>query len=265
MANQVGSAYKVMQSQTPLPRRQLGLNFSTLALIYGPTLLLFALTSWATFQADLSISFFSRDPTATLKGHPLTGMQSTLGVLVWWAAAGICFFSCLVLQRSQGNTKLFSCLLWSGVIVSVLALDDMFLIHKDLARRYLSLNVKYVFLAYGLLVVWYVIKFRRNIFDSEYFLLFLAFALLGSSILVDFFQNKWLSPARILFEDGAKLLGIVTWSAYLIRTCFHALAPINRGPELQASTLNRAEAKDLRPIKTPVTRDRESRLGVPSA
>jgi len=45
---------------------------------------------------------------------------------------------------------------------------------------------------------------------------------------VDAFQERWSSPWRILFEDGFKLLGIVSWSSYLIRTCSRTAAPPRR-------------------------------------
>lgn len=254
-----------MHLQTAPHKAQRSLNFSALAIIYGPTFFVLAVTLWAKFQANVPISFFSLDPTATLNGHPLTGMQSTLGVLVWCAAAGICFFSYLLLQRTQGNKQFCSFLLWSGAISAVLALDDMFLVHEDLAHRYLLLDEEVVFLAYGFLVVWYLIKFRRNILDSEYLLLLLAFAFFGSSIVVDLFQSKWTFPGRIFFEGGAKLLGIVTWSGYLIRTCFHVVAaPVDLEPESQPSFLNRAETKGPPSIRRPLTRDQAPGLGIPS-
>ncbi len=199
------------------------LNVSAIALTCGPTLLFLALTVCAKFYANISIGFFSRDPMATLQGHPLTGIQSTLGVLVWGGAAAICFFSCLALQRVKLQENLSFFLFWSGVISIVLALDDMFLIHEDLAYRYLSVNEKVVVLVYGCLVAWFAIKFRRNILATDYSLLLLAFVFFGSSVFIDMLNSKW--SWSIFFEDGFKLLGIVTWSGYLIRTCLHALAP----------------------------------------
>jgi hypothetical protein len=229
--SQVVSTSGVAFLQTAKPTDERRLHFSALAMIYGPTLLFLAATLWAKFHADVPIGFFSRDPMATLKGHPLTGIQSTLGILVWCAAAGICFFSCLVLHRTQSNKRLCWFLLWTGVISSVLALDDMFLVHEDLAHRYLGVNEKVVFLAYGALVAWYLSRFRGNIRNTEYLLLFVAFAFFGSSIVVDVLHHQWSSAWRIFFEEGLKLLGIVTWSGYVIRTCFHAIAaPINLAP-----------------------------------
>lgn len=239
------------------------LRFSALLIIYGPALFVLGVTVWAKLQARVPVSFFSLDATSTLNGHPLTGAQSTLGVLVWCAAAGICFFSCVLLQSRGGDKDVRSFLLWSGVIAMVLALDDMFLVHEDLARRYLLLSEEVVFLAYGSVLVWYLIRFRRNILDSEYLLLLLAFVLLGSSIVVDFFQASWPGSGRIFFEGGTKLLGIVTWSAYLIRTCFHCLAtPAELQPE--QTSMECAKAGRSVTITTTRTGDQTPGVSIPS-
>lgn len=250
-----------LESTTPGDRGTI--RFSALLIIYGPVLFVLGVTAWAKLRARVPISFFSLDATSTLDGHPLTGAQSTLGVLVWCAAAGVCFFSCAVLQRRRGNQNFRSFLLWSGVITTVLALDDMFLVHEDLARRYLSLNEEVVFLALGALLAWYLIRFRRNVRDSEYLLLLLAFVLLGSSVVVDFFQDQWSGPGRFFFEGATKLLGIATWSAYLIRTCFHALV---KPAELQSerALMESAKAAPSVTITPALTEDRPARVRIPS-
>ena len=76
---------------SPLPRAALpslrgnGLSAPLLAVIFGPAVLLFASTALVTLRTGIDPSFFVRDPSSTLGGHPLTGMQSHLGVLAWWA------------------------------------------------------------------------------------------------------------------------------------------------------------------------------------
>jgi hypothetical protein len=196
----------------------------TLVLIYGPTSIFLALTVVFSNYGDFPTAIFSRDPTSTMKVHPLTGMQSNLGILVWWAAAAICFFGHAVLRYSHSDATLRSFLLWSGVITAVLALDDFFLVHDDLVLRYLKLSETPVLLSYTALLVWHLVRFRRHILRSSYLLLLLALMFFGLSIVVDFFQEHWLSPWRIFLEDGFKLLGIVSWSGYLIQCAFHACA-----------------------------------------
>ena len=202
-----------------LSRRRVGP--AVLAATFGPAVLLLALTVAASAAMRLPLALFVRDATATLGGNPLTGVQSHLGVLAWWAAAAICFFGAAVLRRERRDRSSTAFLVWSGSITAVLALDDLFQFHEDLAVRYLRLDDKAVVLVYGVAVVTYLVRYRRMILRSDYSLLAAGLALFAASNVVDvFLQDRWTSDARIFVEDGLKLLGIAGWSSYLIRTTF---------------------------------------------
>ncbi len=192
---------------------------TTFAVVYGPALIFLALTIVANVYKGISFRFFSADPTATLGGHPLTGMQSNLGIFVWSAAGAICLLTQAVLRGRPAS----SFFLWSGVITILLSLDDLFHLHEFFAPRYLGIKEKIVYIAYGIGITCYLIKFRNFFFDSKLHLLFLAFGFFSLSVLIDLLQTRWPSHWRIFFEDGFKLLGIVGWSGYLIRTSFEAI------------------------------------------
>jgi hypothetical protein len=51
-------------------------------------------------------------------------------------------------------------LFWSGLITSMLLLDDFFLVHDALIPRYLGLSEKLIFLSYGMVTAWYLLRFR---------------------------------------------------------------------------------------------------------
>jgi hypothetical protein len=193
-----------------------------LAIVYGLTLGVLALAVLTSVRTSVPIAIFLRDPSVTLGGDPLTGALSSLGVLVWCVAAGICFFTRAILPRAQGHDAMRPFLFWSGLITSVLLLDDFFLLHDALLPRYLGLSEKVVFLGYGIVTAWYLLRFRRIVLGFGYTVLFVALVCFALSILIDAFASRWPSPWRILFEDGFKLLGIVSWSAYLCRTCVRA-------------------------------------------
>jgi hypothetical protein len=208
-----------------LPPRRAGLSVSTLAVIYGLTLLVIALPPLVSASADVPVAVLVRDPATTLGGHPLTGLQSHIGVLIWWGGASVCLFTAVVLWRMEGYTQARSFLLWSGIVTAVLAGDDLFLFHEELAPRYLNLDERFVFAAYGLAIACYLVAFRSIILKSEYWLLLVALLLFASSIVVDeIVEHKWLSPWRIVVEDGLKLLGIVSWTAFLSGESARALA-----------------------------------------
>jgi hypothetical protein len=215
----------------PPPPGRTGLRFSTVAAIYAPALVIIGLSLLLSATADVPIEVLVRDPTTTLRGHALTGLQSHLGVLVWWAAASICLFCGAILWRAATQPRLRSFLIWSGVITAVLAADDLFLFHEELAWQYLRLDERIILLAYGVVVAWYLLRFRMIILDSEYPLLLAAFLLLGSSIAMDqFVGDRWASSWRIVIEDGLKLLGIASWSGYLILASARALTPSSPAP-----------------------------------
>jgi hypothetical protein len=151
-------------------------------------------------------------------------------VLVWWAASSMCFFAAIAVRRAGHDAALQEFLLWSGTITAVLTLDDLFQFHEDLAVRYLRIDDKLVVLTYGVAVLAYLVRFRRIILKSEYPLLLAGLALFGGSNVVDVaLQDRWISDWRIFVEDGLKLLGIVSWSAYLIRTALQLVVETRPG------------------------------------
>ena len=205
---------------------------SSLPIVYGLTLGALAIAALVSVYRNVPIGFVLRDPLATLHAHPLTGVLSNVGVLVWCAGAAICFVTQTLLREQEGQKEMRAFLLWSGLITSMLLLDDFFQFHDGLIPMYLGKGEDPVYLGYALITAWYLIRFRRVIFASEWSVLFAALAFFALSMVVDAFQEQWSSPWRILFEDGFKLLGIVSWSSYLIRTCVRTAAPTRRDASL---------------------------------
>jgi hypothetical protein len=195
-------------------------NISVIAIVYGMVAIFLGFTIVANKFADIPFSFFSSDPLSTFNAHPLTGIQSTLGVLIWVCTAGICLFTSAVLRNREATDLVFHFFLWSGIITLILTCDDLFLIHEDLAYRYLEIGQKTIFAIYVLLIGWYIFKFRKTIPHSDHLLFVLALIFLGLSEGVDMIEHYWNSPWSIFIEDGLKLFGIVSWSVYLIRECF---------------------------------------------
>lgn len=195
---------------------------------FGPAVVVLALTVAASAATGIPLATFVRDPAATLGGNPLTGIQSHVGVLVWWAAAAACFLgAALVRPHNQSDTAF---LVWSGTITAVLTLDDLFQFHEDLAVRYFGFDDRAVTLAYGVAVLIYLVRYRGTILRTDYFLLAAGLALFAASNVVDgLFTDRWPADTRIFVEDGFKLLGIAGWSSYLVRTVLQ-LATASRTP-----------------------------------
>ena len=217
-------------SATDAPRRLPG-PLVIGAILIVPLLVLVAAVLAHAF-GDVPFTVITRDPMATMVGDPLTGAQSVVGVGIWWLAAGICLFAYAVASRPRVPPATKSFLLWSGLLTVVLVLDDEFMFHDDLASRIFGLRERYVMLAYGVLLAAYLLRFRKVILRTEWLLLVGALAFFASSIGLDLYnQNsclEFVTPTEtcdwsMFVEDSLKLLGIVFWSAWLIRISYLAL------------------------------------------
>lgn len=165
----------------------------------------------------IPIGRLTRDPAA-ISGSPFyVGLLSQIGIFLWSAAAAICLFSANGLSHT-GNLKVKPFLIVSGLMTLVLGLDDAFLIHEEVMPHFFGVPPEAVFVSYALLILLFLVVFNSVILKTEYVLLVMALICFGASVASDVFE----SPGY-LFEDGAKLVGIVSWLAYFFRTGTAAL------------------------------------------
>lgn len=162
----------------------------------------------------LPVSYFTADVAATTKQEFYVGIYSHIGIMLWCACTAICFFSYAALRKQSKNQKLSLFLLYSGIVTLLLLIDDLFLIHEAVFPKYFNVSEKRFYAGYGLILLSYFIWFRKTIFKTEFFFLALALGFFGVSVLIDLKFTQ-----RYLFEDGAKLLGIVSWVTYFTRVC----------------------------------------------
>lgn len=215
-------------------------SLRTLALILGSALLLVGVCLLLGLARGFSLNEISRDPLATAGLHPLTGAQSQLGVLIWWSAASICLATWAVLRHTEANRALVRFFLWSGLVTAMLALDDQFQFHDNLARELLGLRERYVIAVYGIVLGAYFIAFRKVIRRTEFLLLGLAIVFAALSVAGDLVSQQFVEagePSGVgevlnYAEDALKLLAIVCWSAYLIRFSLASLR-LPRGGEAE--------------------------------
>lgn len=193
-----------------------------LLLVFVPAIVGLLVLAAISVGSGITISTFVRESKASVE-YPFVGLLSDIGILIWTAAASICLFTSLVLRKWKSDRLVADFLLYSGVLTTLLMLDDFFLIHETVALR-----DRYLFLAYLLGVVFIMVRFRKLIQHSAYELLFVSLFFFGLSLFVDVGQNRVeevIGDWRILVEDGFKFLGIVGWFAYFARYCFRALSP----------------------------------------
>lgn len=196
--------------------------------LYFLTLLFLIVLAVASAKFNIPVAIFTRDPAATAKIHPLSGVASHLGVLLLIASGSICLFSRAILHSSGGRglNKFSLLLLCAGLMSIVLALDDLFMLHEAIFPDYFGISERLILLIYGLLLISGIVIFRKIILQTEYPTLLVAFGCFGLSFIVDGFQESIevvLGQWRILWEDGFKLLGFVGWFGYLLKASFRAV------------------------------------------
>lgn len=192
-----------------------------LLIILVPSIVVLLVMALVSVFFQVKIPVLTRDTTAIAKIHPLSGMLSNLGILLWCAAALISGFVAYVLRNIKTQDT-FWFLFFSALLSAYLLLDDLFLFHEKIAPVYLGLPEKMVIGILGIAVLSYLIAFRRIILRTNFGVLLLALGFLATSVVIDsFFELLWTSQLdnwAYFFEDGTKWLGIASWCGYYVHT-----------------------------------------------
>ena len=172
------------------------------------------------FWRGVPIPNMTRDPLAVVNAPIYTGFLSQIGILFWSYSAAICLFCAKVMPKNTGNAGVRLFLFISGLLTLVLCLDDSFQLH-EIFFPHIGLPQKIIFLGYFLMVFFWLVIFHEIILKTEYNLLVMALFFFGLSIIIDELNLKGIELH--IFEDGAKLVGIVSWLVYFFRTGVFAL------------------------------------------
>lgn len=171
------------------------------------------------------VGTFTRDPMAVVREHPLTGVLSNLGAILWSAGAALPLFTWVALRVLGGGERFRGALLGGGLLTGLLLADDLFMLHEALYPRYLGLGEEGegpILALYGLALATYLIRCRRRLLEGRPFLLVTALALFAGSVAIDQLPKDAL-VGRALLEDGAKFLGIGAWLVFQGSVCLAAL------------------------------------------
>ena len=160
------------------------------------------------------------DPATALEAPFYIGLVSNVGVLLWAATASVFLFGWALLRRRGGDVEWRGFLLYSGVFVAWLCLDDLFLLHDVVFPDVLGIPQPAVAAAYAALALAYLACFAPLVLRTDFLVLVLAFGLLAASLALDQLHavRELLPIAAALWEDAAKLLGIGAWLSYGIAT-----------------------------------------------
>lgn len=141
------------------------------------------------------------------------GIQSQIGIFFWAATAAICFYSSRLIDSSVHKKFL----IFSGCITLFLGLDDIFMFH-EIVFPSLGIHQKIVFLSYAVVMLFYGLKYTKLLLKTDYILLVLAVGGFGISLVADNFFYNYSEYITQLLEDGAKFMGIVSWTLFFGRT-----------------------------------------------
>jgi hypothetical protein len=169
----------------------------------------------------IPVGDLTRDPAAITSYPFYTGFLSNIGILLWSATAALCLFSARLVTTRRTTSRWGWFLYVSGLLTLLVTWDDLFMLHEEVLPNYLGLPEHLVYGTYISLGLIYLISFRRVILETEYPLLGVALIFLGLSVTLDVYPLPGLDP--VLFEDGAKFIGIVSWLIYFTRVSGAAL------------------------------------------
>lgn len=197
-------------------RSQLRTLRASFLFVYAPVSIILMATAAIALSTSVSVSYLIRDPTAVIGVPFYAGAISSIGVLLWWSAATVCLVGAVVLHREGRSLEERRFLLCAGALTVLLALDDLFLLHEEVAPLYLGLDDSVVYASYAVLAAAMFVGFQRVVRASDFLLLLLALACFSGSILVDVVHDSLgiRIYGSMFVEDGFKLLGIAGWLSY---------------------------------------------------
>ena len=157
------------------------------------------------------LALLTRDVAATLGAKFYIGVLSSIGALLWCAAATTCLVGAAMLRRFARQRACAAFLLGSGALLAAFGLDDFFMLHEVVYPR-VGLDERVLVVLYGVAVLTLMLRYRAVLLDSEILLWLIGGLLFVASVLVDGFVRD-----ATAFEDIPKVAGVCTWLCYYWR------------------------------------------------
>jgi hypothetical protein len=182
--------------------------------VYGAGVAVLLAVYWVADLRGVRFSHFSGDPVSIANRGRLeyySGALTYVGVLLWWSGAVAGALAALVLRGDPHRGALAAL----AALTAWLALDDLFLLHETFFPRR-GIPERWVVVGYAVLGVAYAWLARAFLRRTDWLLLLTGGGFLAASAIAD--------PLHVgIWEDSAKFLGILGWSAFLVRTALSLL------------------------------------------
>ena len=182
---------------------------STLVWAMVPAAILYAVALVWSAGEGISAKLVLKDLAQSCQAPLGQGFLSSVGYLLWMAAAAIALFAAFN-RQIQGSAVYRQFAFCGGGFSLWLCLDDMFLVHD----RYIGQSFLYI--TYAVFTGLLLFRFRGPLlrFGVDTFLV--SVVLLGLSVLTDSIQGLWPDSYQTvqIFEEGFKFLGIAAWLSF---------------------------------------------------
>jgi hypothetical protein len=96
------------------------------------------------------------------------------------------------------------------------------MLHDESAHR--GINEKVIYIIYIVSLLYFLLKFFKLVFRTNFVLLFIAGLFLGLSVLWDVLYSS-----DYFIEDSFKIIGIVFWFLYFLDTTIKSVINTTRG------------------------------------
>ena len=223
--------------------KQLQRLWPLLLLLYLPATLLWGLILILHSKTHLDIGQLTGDPIivlqsivyhiqhdpqaglATLQGIRIPrylGFISNIGVLFWCAATAISLFTYHISRKQPHTLYPPSFFLWCTLLSCMFLAEDFFMLRELFIPWYLGVVDKLIFLAYGALLITFMLRWRHILRQTDYLLLLIALLCFLFSLSVDLLADS--CHGRPFLEDAPKFFGIITWAAYHAHTATQQLS-----------------------------------------
>ncbi|WP_375751736.1 oxidase [Vibrio sp. HN007] len=163
-----------------------------------------------------------RDPLQQLEVSSFLGFLSNIGSWIWVSSVAICYFTAFNLNESVDKNRK-ELLILVGMLLSVIAVDDFFLIHD----RYIEENICYA--VYAVCGGALLLRQFKTIFEIDGFAFILAGGLLAASITSDMLTWHLKTHLHFTYEDlqiieeGFKFVGAASWLYFSTRIASDSL------------------------------------------
>ena len=183
-------------------------------------------------QRFVPLSVLLRDTNAEVYGPQggvmfYRGALSNIGILLWWTSTSVCAFAAFLFRfKKPGWSSGRVFLVYMTVFTGLLALDDLFMLHEEVLPVRLGVSELALYAVYGVLAAGFI-GFIQILLETDFLLLGLAFGFFAFSVLTDQGMLGFLfnirGGAELVAEDLSKMLGIVCWVVFSLRTAVQLL------------------------------------------